>query len=447
MASHWFIPCEVGLQCASICLKCGIFGLAIAAHQAQECLNAIKHKDEVVMGFLNDVSLSLSKLQGLCKEFGAKMVFDHLNRLRNIGMGVVAKGATAGTLATTIGANIANLTTESASLASAPGKICGLSVASAGGSIAKGISSSLALIGIAAGIWDIVEGTKDINGGEHVHAYRVAMAQVTIDTDNIMFAIRGLLHSMNVSFAISGVVQSGHNGFGLDVAGASTRGGAKVLTWPIHCGLNQLWDHWHEGYLMAKMTGLVLDARSMTMQPLQEGDKHQMWIKGPNNTLRNKASDKVLDICGESKEKGAQLCVWEAHGGTNQEWAMEEEVFIKSCKDGKVLDIAGASQAEGAEVIAYDQHFGYNQQWRRTNDLLLVSKMHSMCLEVEGGEAKPGQPVRMRKVTHADKQMFRYRDGYLISLLSKDLVLEISKEGRLVLGKKTGSLSQKWKLL
>ena len=38
--------------------------------------------------------------------------------------------------------------------------------------IAKTISSGLAVFGIGSGIWEVVEGVKDINGSEHAKAYR-----------------------------------------------------------------------------------------------------------------------------------------------------------------------------------------------------------------------------------------------------------------------------------
>ena len=41
-----------------------------------------------------------------------------------------------------------------------------------GSTVARMLSGALALAGIGFGIWDIVEGAKDINGSEHSRAYQ-----------------------------------------------------------------------------------------------------------------------------------------------------------------------------------------------------------------------------------------------------------------------------------
>lgn len=66
---------------------------------------------------------------------------------------------------------------------SAPGlSLFGKTLVAAGGTAAKVLSGSMALLGIGFGIWDIVDGVSDINGSTHAEAYRDAATKITEQT-------------------------------------------------------------------------------------------------------------------------------------------------------------------------------------------------------------------------------------------------------------------------
>ncbi len=119
----------------------------------------------------------------------------------------------------------------------------------------------------------------------------------------------------------------------LDVAGASTSDGARLIQWKDNGGVNQLFR---------------LDALSGT----------------PYVAIASTQTNQVLDVAGASTADGAPVIVWPQNGGDNQVWAPifsgKVVVFI-NVHSGKVLDVAGASQADGAPIIQWTWNGGANQ--------------------------------------------------------------------------------------
>ncbi len=53
------------------------------------------------------------------------------------------------------------------------------------------------------------------------------------------------------------------------------------------------------------------------------GDAHQRWTISGDTIASGKDKGKVLDISGESRSRGAKICVWEKHGKDNQKWEFQ----------------------------------------------------------------------------------------------------------------------------
>ncbi|MGI9080276.1 MAG: RICIN domain-containing protein [Acidimicrobiales bacterium] len=126
-----------------------------------------------------------------------------------------------------------------------------------------------------------------------------------------------------------------HSGKALDVAGAATNDGARVIQWSANGGNNQRWA------------------------PEAVGDGTFVFV------CRN--SDKVLDVAGASKLNGAPVIQWQRNGGANQHWRLypfgsSYSVFINELS-GKALDVSGGATADGAPVIQWDWNGGANQLW------------------------------------------------------------------------------------
>lgn len=119
----------------------------------------------------------------------------------------------------------------------------------------------------------------------------------------------------------------------LDVAGASTSKGARLIQWEDNGGVNQFFR---------------LDVLSGT----------------PYVAIASVQTNNVLDVAGASTADGAPVILWPQNGGDNQVWAPvfsgKVVVFI-NVHSGKVLDVAGASKADGAPIIQWTWNGGANQ--------------------------------------------------------------------------------------
>jgi hypothetical protein len=124
----------------------------------------------------------------------------------------------------------------------------------------------------------------------------------------------------------------------LDVPGASTDDGAKIIQYEWRGGENQKWN----------------------FIPLSGKDKGYYRIESAS-------SGKCLDIFGGSKEAGANLIQYTWGKGDNQKFKitpLSDDIYKIECKHSKmVLDVSDGSLANSANIIQYTSHGGLNQQW------------------------------------------------------------------------------------
>ena len=122
----------------------------------------------------------------------------------------------------------------------------------------------------------------------------------------------------------------------------------------------------------------------------------------PRYTLASNLSGKLMDVNGSSRQPGAPVIQWTAHGGPNQQWQLHPvsaDVFnVVSVNSGLALDVAGGSTSAGARVLQWPWHGGTNQQWRLspvggTGLYQIVSLRSGQVLDVTGGSAADGAPV------------------------------------------------------
>lgn len=99
-----------------------------------------------------------------------------------------------------------------------------------------------------------------------------------------------------------------------------------VIIWDRHDGRNQQWEYTGEGF-------------------------------------KSVETGKMLDIENGSKSVGAQLCVYPAHGGTNQQFYVTQDLAISTPRNGMVLDIANGTSKNGTKVIMWPYTGGKNQLW------------------------------------------------------------------------------------
>ena len=122
----------------------------------------------------------------------------------------------------------------------------------------------------------------------------------------------------------------------LDVNGASTADGAKIIQWTWQSGANKQW----------------------TLLPNPDGSYR----------LRSFNSGKVLDSPGGSSQ-GATLQQWTDTNSDNQWWKLVPATTsgyhrLVNVRNGWCADISGASTADGANVIQSPDSGGADREWQ-----------------------------------------------------------------------------------
>jgi hypothetical protein len=76
----------------------------------------------------------------------------------------------------------------------------------------------------------------------------------------------------------------------------------------------------------------------------------------------------VLDVAGANPRSGANVSVYESNGGLNQKWVIAPNndgyyTIYNAANPNLVLDAAGANPRSGANVSVYESNGGLNQKW------------------------------------------------------------------------------------
>lgn len=128
----------------------------------------------------------------------------------------------------------------------------------------------------------------------------------------------------------------------------------------------------------------------------------------------------VLDVTGNSKEKEANIEIWENNSGRNQQFVFTRQddgyYTIKNVNSGKYLDVARANTTNGANVVQFDYNGGDNQKWKLVyiGDGLynIISKCNGLCLDITNGNMKNGSNVITWEKNGGRNQKFRIQNIY-----------------------------------
>src|SRR4029450_9535461 len=105
---------------------------------------------------------------------------------------------------------------------------------------------------------------------------------------------------------------------------------------------------------------------------------------GPQNALLvGPQSNRCIDVAGVSTANGAQVQLWDCHGGTNQRWTStagrELRVYGNKC-----LDANNQGTANGTAVIIWDCNGQANQQWNVNANGTVTGVQSGRCLDASG---------------------------------------------------------------
>ena len=124
-----------------------------------------------------------------------------------------------------------------------------------------------------------------------------------------------------------------------------------------------------------------------------------LLVAGPaqaatTSDVRGVDSGRCLDVEGFSQTDGANVHIWDCHGGINQQWTLTDSSQL-TVYGNKCLDARGGGTTAGTPVQIWTCTGSDNQQWRVNPDGTIVGVRSGLCLEVSGWGKANGTEARL----------------------------------------------------
>ncbi|MEV6006928.1 endo-1,4-beta-xylanase [Streptomyces sp. NPDC051976] len=140
-------------------------------------------------------------------------------------------------------------------------------------------------------------------------------------------------------------------------------------------------------------------------------------VSGTVYTLGNAAGGRVLDVPGGQTGNGTPLEVWDANGGTNQQWRAAQNsdgsYTLTNVATNRVLDEPGSQTANGTRMEIWDANGGANQHWRAAQNsdgsYTLTNVASGRVLEIPGGQTANGTAVQIWDAAGGSNQHWSFR--------------------------------------
>jgi lysophospholipase L1-like esterase len=129
---------------------------------------------------------------------------------------------------------------------------------------------------------------------------------------------------------------------------------------------------------------------------------------GGTVVLSNPQSTRCLDVSGASTADGAQILIWDCHGGTNQQWTRTSAGELRGI-GGKCLDVNGNGTANGTRVTTWTCNGGANQKFTFNADGTIVGVGSGKCLDVNGNATANGTLVQLWDCNRGANQVWSPR--------------------------------------
>lgn len=201
----------------------------------------------------------------------------------------------------------------------------------------------------------------------------------------------------------------------------------------------------------------------------------QKWklatVDGQNYNLTSACSGQyVLDLNGVAKN-GAKITLWKQNGGDNQKWqfipskpVIEDGTYtiVSRFSDKLALDAAKVALEDGANVAIWQAHGGINQIWQvaynsTTGDYRITNPNSNKAIDVKDSSTASGANVQVwgEKTDCSQRwQIYPAENGYyyILSACNPRRALDlyggyISNGTNIQIWDKTGSLAQHWKFI
>ena len=124
-----------------------------------------------------------------------------------------------------------------------------------------------------------------------------------------------------------------------------------------------------------------------------------LLVAGPaqaatTSDVRGVDSGRCLDVAGVSQSDGANVHIWDCHGGTNQQWTLTDSSQL-TVYGNKCLDARGGATTPGTPVQIWTCNGSDNQQWRVNADGTIIGVRSGLCLEAAGWGKANGTEARL----------------------------------------------------
>ncbi|MFG2462143.1 non-reducing end alpha-L-arabinofuranosidase family hydrolase [Streptomyces sp. NPDC048523] len=140
-----------------------------------------------------------------------------------------------------------------------------------------------------------------------------------------------------------------------------------------------------------------------------------LLVAGPaqaatTSAVRGVDSGKCLDVSGFSQTDGANVQIWDCHGGINQQWTLTDSAQL-TVYGNKCLDARNGGTTAGTPVQIWTCTGTENQQWRVNPDGTIVGVRSGLCLEASGWGKANGTEVRLWSCTGGANQKWTGLSG------------------------------------
>ena len=168
-------------------------------------------------------------------------------------------------------------------------------------------------------------------------------------------------------------IRNQSNGYAMDVLYGAMEDGDHVVSYEYNGGVNQQWQ--------------FIQTDPDTTQVVPDGYYE----------IKSAVSGKNLEVYGASTQGGAKITQWDATGGNNQKWKLENQsdgtIRLTNVNSGLVLDYNASTNS----YEQWDWHGGSNQRWQisksQAGNYYIRNMSNNHAMDVLYGNTGNGQYV------------------------------------------------------
>lgn len=94
------------------------------------------------------------------------------------------------------------------------------------------------------------------------------------------------------------------------------------------------------------------------------GGENQKWILAGDGSIHSAVNyNKCVDLYAFNTNNGGNIVVWDCNGQANQRWVLDGSVIRTGLNGNKVIDVSGGNSANGTNIQIWDYNGSGAQQW------------------------------------------------------------------------------------